>query len=79
MASWTKRSPAGTSARRRWDLEGKFVVFWKIYSFFELLFVLFFKDQHSLKNLKNHFAANGCPDVQFDVAKQLLENACEYC
>ncbi|XP_055380957.1 wolframin isoform X2 [Condylostylus longicornis] len=33
------------------------------------------EDRASLNNLKYHFASDGCSDVQYDLARQLLENS----
>ncbi|XP_030369936.1 wolframin [Scaptodrosophila lebanonensis] len=35
------------------------------------------EDRESLNKLKHHIAEEGCPQVQYDLAKQLLENAIE--
>ncbi|XP_055850768.1 wolframin [Episyrphus balteatus] len=56
MANWTKKPPAGSSNRRKWNLE----------------------DRTSLNNLKYHFAADGCSDVQYDLARQLLDSNIEH-
>ncbi|XP_075147752.1 wolframin ER transmembrane glycoprotein wfs1 [Haematobia irritans] len=51
MATWTKNQPAGSTTRRKWNLE----------------------DRTSLNNLKFHIASEGCSEVQYDLAKQLLD------
>ncbi|XP_013101212.1 wolframin [Stomoxys calcitrans] len=51
MATWTKNQPAGSTKRRKWNLE----------------------DRTSLNNLKFHIASEGCSEVQYDLAKQLLD------
>lgn len=36
---------------------------------------LFSVDRASLNKLKEHIAEEGCPQVQYDLGKKLLENA----
>lgn len=52
----------------------KWVPYKMSFKFNYKILIIIFLDRQSLHNLKHHFAKNGCPDTQYDVALQLLES-----
>lgn len=72
MANWTSNTPQGSTHRKKWNLEGLFY-FLSILNSFSYLKIKN-PDRSSLNNLKYHFAEDGCSEVQYNLARQLLED-----
>lgn len=71
MANWTSNTPQGSTQRKKWNLEGFF--YFKLIFFNQKLKHKKITDRSSLNNLKYHFAEDGCSEVQYNLARQLLE------
>lgn len=78
MATWTKQEPQGSSNRRKWNLEG--IIAGKRTQVYRYLrstsntFVVYILDRTSLRNLRNSLAEDGGSEVQYEIARQILED-----
>lgn len=70
MAGWANGDGHNVQ-RRKWNLTGGQPLYIEIFLSFK---TSWFAENSSLENLKKQLAQDGCSELQFDLAKQLLQN-----